>query len=163
MLVVLVALNLFAASGDGEVRRNLSLAERLNLGGRNRGDPPPPTDQAFQPTVVPTKWGRPPRASSAPSVDAVTLAQINNLGRLILVEGDLGDGFQVERSDRSYRQTIVEAQAGIPEFAALLDGSSLIGAWSVLYLGTVGLAGHCEFNRVPVRFAGRRTRDDRSI
>lgn len=63
----------------------------------------------------------------------MALAQVNNLARLVLSEQDLGPDYAVQRSDRSLRAAIVETQAGIPELAAFLNGSSLQGAWAALY------------------------------
>lgn len=115
-----------AACGD-EVDRDLPLGARLTSEAATRGVPPAPT-MAPAGTAVPVI-----SAAPQPTLDAVAVAQLNSLARLVLSEQDLGPDYALQRSDRSLRAAIVETQAGIPELAAFLNGSSLQGAWAALY------------------------------
>jgi hypothetical protein len=130
-----VAISVALVGCGEEVGRDVPLGARLTSEAATSGVPPAPTSAAVPPTR--------PAISPVPqpTLNAVALAQVNNLGRLILTEQDLGPTFAVQRSDRSFREAIVETQAGIPELAAFLNSSTLQGAWAVLYGRTVAPGG----------------------
>lgn len=139
----LIALSVFpmvTGCGGGEVDRDVPLSARLTSEAATRGVPPLPTvttGPASAASTIPAPVSPIPQAT----LDAATLAQINNLRRFVLAPADLGADFEVQRSERSFRASIVEAQSGIPELASFLNTSSLQGAWGALYARTVEPAG----------------------
>jgi hypothetical protein len=134
LLPTLAALAFAACGSDGG--GELPLAGRLTAqaaGGTTQPaspvQPAPPRPTA--PSATSTPASAP--ATAQPTLDALTLGQVNALERLVLGQNEVPAGFTVLRSERAFRRDIVAAQIAIPELARFLQDSTLAGAWGSLY------------------------------
>jgi hypothetical protein len=129
VVALLASVSFVGACGDGDV--DAPPSEQLTAQARTPAASPA-ASTAVSPAAV-SPGPSPDAPTPQQTLDAQTVAELNNLARLSLVQGDLPSGFEVARSQRALKEQIVEAQVAIPEIALFLRDSSLQGAWAALY------------------------------